>query len=800
MTDAADHIHRFRIFLLLAALMVGVYMLTYRALIQAGDTRRAFDAVTSYVRYGDWLMDETNWLKLPFRIRESDVLPLGEYSVEERLHILLASPLLRLAQYLPRLGNIHTVWLFNIIVTALTVGLIYLILRWMSYADPVAVAVAVSAGLGTNLWAYSQTFFREPLAALFILATLLALQIGHGLSKGGRAASGIFALMGMLLAYETKSSALFALPAAIVFALPDWNLRRLRTVRAALIALIALPLLVLCFSMLFDPLPAVLQELLTGIGIQTDHLGAAARTYLLSPGAGVWATSPLTLLAIPGCVMLWLRGQGRLAAAISLLCAGYIMGHALFTGRHWFGGLSWPPRFLLPLLPVLMLATAPIVEAMYRGRSKWLRIVWLALLCYGIWIQFVGVSLSLHRYSESLPPAANGFAEWEPSLTQPRYFRWFVLPGRWRDLGFEFLWTRAKLPLWGASFLVYSALIAAGLARSLRHPLDRWRHLSPLLALLCLPVVLLNLMSAYDKDPRTQSGQSALHDALGFLAGKARADDALLLAGPDYGDFILNHLDAAYPRPIILERPLAQAASPKQPAAIVSANPNDWFDVLSLRTAQHLAGRRDRLWALSNTSPFMRWSYRPLERYLAQHYYPLREVKLSAADETVRLLEYSTRSAAPNPMSPYAGDVATDLRYGEHIRLLSLVLPNGNRYQPGETVELSLLWQTDAPLKPDYTVAWFIVDQRTNKPIAQGQDSAPQDGFAPTSSWRTRWPIWDNRALRLAESAAPGAYQIWVLMYRFDSVSSDILRLPVSGATVGEGGTVGVLPISLVIE
>ena len=167
MTGANDYIHRFRLFLLLVALMVGVYMLTYRALIQAGDTRRAFDAVTSYARYGDWLMDETNWLKLPFRIQDSDDLPLGEYDVAERLNILLATPLLRIAEAIPRLGNIHTVWLFNVVITALNAGLVYLILRSMSFSDRVAATVAASAGIGTNFWAYSQTFFPRAFGGVF---------------------------------------------------------------------------------------------------------------------------------------------------------------------------------------------------------------------------------------------------------------------------------------------------------------------------------------------------------------------------------------------------------------------------------------------------------------------------------------------------------------------------------------------------------------------------------------------------------------------------------------------------------
>ena len=799
MTSASDRSRRIRVFLLLVVFCLGVYMLAYRGLIQSGDTRRALDALSSFVRYGDWLMDETNWIKLPFRIRESAALPLGEYRVDERLNILLASPLLRIAEALPRLGNIHTVWLFNVIVTALTGGIIFLLLRAMGYADSVAAIVAISAGLGTNLWAYSQTFFRDPLTSFFILATLFALQLGAARGSGGRALCCLVAVITICLAVSTKFSALFAAPAVVIFALPDRLMQRYPVLRQALGILMALAALVTCILMLLAPFPPVAREFLLGIGIETKQVAAALRAYILSPGASLWATSPLLLLAIPGGVMLWRRGQKQLVAAAWLLFAGYALGHAILTEAHWFGGLSWPPRFLLPVIPVLMLLTAPLAQELLNARARWLRIIWAALLCYGLWIQFVGVSLSFERYGDSLPPEAEGLAEWEPSQLQPRYFRWVVLPERWRDLGYEFLWTRANLPIWGLSFAIYSAVVAAAIAQTLRQSRHRWRRLSPVLVVLSVPLVLLNLMSAYDKDPQTQSGQRALHEALEFLAENARADEVMLLPGSDYGDFILNHLDGAAPRPVILERPLAQAASDKQPAQVVSENPNDWFDVQSFRTIRHIAGSQDRLWVLGNTSPYMGWSFRPLERYLAQHYYPLGEVKLNTIDATVRLLEYSTRNAAPNPLSQYAGEIPTDLRYDASIRLLSFVLPNDSSYRPGDTVELSLLWATEAPLERDYSIACFIASEAANEPLTQGRDSGPQDSFAPTSSWQPGRPVWDNRALRLPENAASGAYQIWVLLYWRDR-NGEIVRLPVSGAAVTAGGTIGVLPITIAIE
>lgn len=797
MTNSRNLFQRARLCLLLFALTTGIYLLSFRAVIQSGDTLRAFDAITSYARYGDWLLDESAWTELPLRIRQSDDLPLREYDVEERLQNQLALPLLQLAQSLPRLGNIHAVWLFNVIVTALIIALIFLLARTLGYGDATALLVAGSSGLATNLWAYSQALFREPLAAFFILLALLCLQFGQRRVWSLRLLSWLCAAVALLLATQVKMSAALALPAVLVFALPEpeepprWLINCYKSLLAGL-------LLALAFMLLLDPLPGALLDLLTGVGLDGEYVGIALRSYFLSPGAGIWGASPVALLAVAGCLLLIRQGRARLPTTIVLLVGAYALGHALLTGRHWFGGLSFPPRFLTPVLPVLMLGCAPVIQRIVQGRNRKLAVLWIALLLYGVWIQFSAVSLSWEHYGASLPAESGGLSEWLPSMTQPRYFRWFVLPRRWADLGFDFLWVRANLPVWGISFALLVGLLAMCLWRSLRDPSSRWRHAALPLAFLCLPLTLLNLSAAYDQDPRTRSQNSALREALDYLAAHSQAEDVLLLGSSDYAGFVMNHQDADRPRPIILPRPPAQAPSEKQPAPIESSNPNDWIDLQSIRTIQHLAHRQDRLWLLAETSPFMDWSFRALERYLALHFYPLREVALEHTKPTVRLLEYST-VAAFNPFAPYAGDIASDLRYGEHIRLDSITLPNGLQVQPGATIEISLHWRADAPVIEDYTVALFAAAADAQQVIAQGYDSAPQAGFAPISSWGTGRGIWDNRALRLPIDASTGELQLWLAMYRWDSEIGDIRRLPVTSGQSVHQGEIGVLPVTIAV-
>ena len=482
------------------------------------------------------------------------------------------------------------------------------------------------------------------------------------------------------------------------------------------------------------------------------------------------------------------------------LCAAYALGHALLTGDHWFGGLSFPPRFLTPVIPAAALCAAPIAEKALRKSRSPLALICLILIAYGLWIQFSAASLGFKHYGESLPPQSGELAEWAPGLTQPRYFRWVVLPRRWEDLGLDFLWIRGDAPWWGISFALYALVSALLLWRILRLPSRRSRHLVPAFALLLIPLTLLNLRSMYFRDPTTRSANMAFHAALETLAADAEADDILLLPHDLYSEALLNHYDAAAPRPIVLSRALAEAPSDKQPAQLVSENPYAWFEVSAYRKLHHLAGGRDRLFLLANTDAFMPWSFRPTERYLALHYYPLGEQVLTHGDDRLRLLEYSVKHAAPAPMTLHFGENAANLVFGDSIRLLAFNLPGGTQYAAGDSLELSLLWQADASPEHDYTVAWFVAESKTQQPRVQGRDSAPQGGFAATSSWKPGLPVWDNRALRLPKDIVAGEYQIWLVLYRYAAAQGGIQRLPVRGVELTGDGTIGILPFTITLQ
>ena len=72
--------------------------------------------------------------------------------------------------------------LFNPLVTALAVALLYRLGRLLGYRGGGALALAAIYGLATTAWAQGRTFFAEPLTALLLVAAFYGLP--GGLSRG----------------------------------------------------------------------------------------------------------------------------------------------------------------------------------------------------------------------------------------------------------------------------------------------------------------------------------------------------------------------------------------------------------------------------------------------------------------------------------------------------------------------------------------------------------------------------------------------------------------------------------------
>ena len=120
---------------------------------------------------------------------------------------------------------------------------------------------------------------------------------------------------------------------------------------------------------------------------------------------------------------------------------------------------------------------------------------------------------------------------------------------------------------------------------------------------------------------------------------------------------------------------------------------------------------------------------------------------------------------APPPALTAQPQVELNEMLGEHITLVGYSLDR-TQARPGDTLNLTLFWRTDAPLDRDYSVFVHLVDDLD---IIQAQhDTYPGAGALPTSDWPPGQIIADAHQIHIPETApAPGVYRIRVGMYDF---------------------------------
>ncbi|MCC6801631.1 MAG: hypothetical protein IT319_02005, partial [Anaerolineae bacterium] len=705
--------------------------------------------------------------------------PLQRADVEP-LQVILAAPLYLLARIVPGIGLAHTVYLFNVIVGAAAGCVLYVYALALGYTERAALLTTGAFAFGTAIFPYTKTFFREPLVLfMLLLCGLLIERLRVGGYRSIPLLIGVaLAVVGLLLA---KASALLAFPALVILAIPaarDARARRALLTLGALALVVAVIFVVLSAVSAFGDRYNVLKLLRDDAA---SYLLTALQAYLLSPGGSIWGTSPVVLLALPGMWLLLRHGQPRYPLAILLLVGAFALGYAGLNGSHWFGGLSWSPRFLIPVLPFLILGALPAFERI--GKSRMWALLGAALFGYSLWVQLSGVTLDWAAYPAALPPEANGLIEWGGGLNDPRYFRWVIIPQLWATTPLDIAWMVIDAP---GVMLAFAALaLAAGvwLFRSLRQRITRCVFVLPALLIVAAGMGL-RLLDA--GDPRYLAGDDALYAMLPVLEAETDPGDVVLLSSPRYEPFFANSgkLSGAG-RVITLPFQPGEQPSPEQEPQVRLDNPMALLTTDTIRLIYNLAATRDRLWLLVNGGPDLPWDVRPVERFMDAHYYQIRVLRTSPQ---ARLIEYSTLSA-PDAYAFREPEPLTDLAFGDHIRLVGFDLPGGTDYAPGGALAVSTYWKTDAPLEPGYSIGLYLRDA-AGAPIAQS-DGQPGGGFALTNTWQVGVPVWDNRAIRLPADLAPGTYQLWIKLYDF-APDGSVRDLPV---TAGEriDDSIGVL-------
>lgn len=771
--------------LLICLLIACVYAITYNADIETGDTRQLFDAVSSLADWGDTLLDQSAWQFPPNVADVTPEQPLQNVGLEP-LPIVLALPLYWLARLVPSLGLVHTVWLFNLFVCTATCAIFYVYTRQLGYNERVASLSAIMLGVGSILWPYSKTLFREPLLGLLLLLSAYFLERLRAARYQNWTLIGasMLCLVGIVL---VKASAILALPALAMIGLPTLRRMNLRLIIGVVITLIIIAVVFLLAGELlglnsrynlFSRLPR----------LTSPFLPEALAGMLLSPGSSVWGTSPILLLTLPGAYLLLRRRQFRYVGAGLLLVGMFAVGYALLSGGDWFGGLSWPPRFLVPVVPFAFLMALPALARTLQQPRSWWRLAAAIIFAYAFWVQLSAVTLNWTTYARALPPEANGLLEWSGGLYQPAYFRWVVIPQLWTTEPLHTAWMQAALPF--VPYL-FAGLLALCLFFIWKPPQHERRIALVVGVAFCL-VMAGGLFSLKTADPRYRATDEGLQTILPILESETRSDDIVLLSNPRYDTFFMNASEARGGRIITLPQQPGEQPGPAQPPQVRSDNPEALLTPQTLVLLETLAASHDRLWLLIDSGPYIPWATRPVEHYVSTRYFPVQVLETSP---TTRLIEYATAARAPTDFDLQTPDYQTDLAFEGTLQLRGFDLPLGTAYAPGDALPIATQWLVSELFARDATFAVYLSNM-AGQVVAQ-TDGLPSGGFRPTSTWRPFTPVWDARALRLPSDLPAGNYQLWVKVYTFEENAP--VDLPVTSGTALEE-VIGVLPVSITVR
>lgn len=310
-----------------------------------------------------------------------------------------------------------------------------------------ALAAALALALGTPLFSYSGWLFSEPLAAALLVGAALV-AFGSGARSGEPIAAGRAAAAGALLAL-----AVLVRPAHAIAALVFGAAILARDGRRGVAAFLALgsasaagAAAVLAWNtwLFGDPLTFAYPETAEGgrrLNEFSTPLLRGLFGFLASPGKSIFIFAPVAAVAAAGIPRLWRRDR-----ALAVLAAGVPLAYLLFYARYaqWEGGYCFGPRYLVPAIPLLLLA----LPARLEGASPAGRAAVMALVIAGACVQAIGLATSF--------------------LEDQRH-------GGYYDSGFEYRLEHSPLRSQGALFIRYlGGAIAGEPPPPLGKGLDRW--------------------------------------------------------------------------------------------------------------------------------------------------------------------------------------------------------------------------------------------------------------------------------------------------------------------------------------
>ncbi|HLF07824.1 MAG TPA: hypothetical protein VI789_00540 [Dehalococcoidia bacterium] len=353
----------------LALAIVGLaYVLTFRGTMGFADEAYYFAVTRSIVERRVLSIDEWRWLqeRVPTSLRGPDEHLYSRLGLGQSL---VAIPGYWIGRGLSPLGEaaefadyvLGPAWaLKGVLATSVIISLAMLVAtagmaRALAAPWGVTAWIVLATGLGTMAWPYALTNFSEPLtgAALVSSAALSIYSV-----RTGRWV--LVPLATLCLGLAILARPLTAVVVPIVFGYLAWHcvtgVAPWRGLVCGAAVFGGVCLLILWYNMARSGSP--LDMGYHGQLLNSASLPRGLAGFLVSPGKGLFWFNPVALLGV-ACLPRMLRRARVETVFLGTLAGVYLLAHA--SWRAWEGGWCWGPRFLLPIVPILVVMGMPVI-------------------------------------------------------------------------------------------------------------------------------------------------------------------------------------------------------------------------------------------------------------------------------------------------------------------------------------------------------------------------------------------------------------------------------------------------------
>ena len=197
------------------------------------------------------------------------------------------------------------------------------------------------------------------------------------------------------------------------------------------------------------------------------------------------------------------------------------------------------------------------------------------------------------------------------------------------------------------------------------------------------------------------------------------------------------------------------------------------------------AGRWDQAWELGQLRDG-RFSMVTLERGTRENVDRYQRFTREFLSELDRSYRHAATVGKYELYEPDPLQHARQASFGDRLALVGSSLHAPPEVEPGDTISVTAVWQSQQALATDYTAFAHLVDQGGQG--WAGDDHPPYNGLYPTGSWGAGEMVRDVYTLTVPVDAPPGLYDIQVGWY--DPATME--RLPVAG---GDAFRIAVLPV-----